>query len=245
MDKRENVHSGHRNRMFEKLKAGYSLLDHELLEMLLFSYLPRKNTNGIAHLLIKEFGNLENVFNASLDDLVKVDGIGATTAKGIVVAGEVIKRLVERKTKEKTFSKTLSYGAIEGELIDYFKGKTEEKFILLLYDKNYKKISHLEYVDNKKDSVSGDIPEIAKAFALHKPTFAIIAHNHPSGNLKPSMFDDFSTGKINLLCTSHGVTLLDHIIVAGDKTWSYHAEHRMDKIKKAYNIEEIYFTIKE
>lgn len=245
MNKGENLHSGHRNRMFEKLNSGYALLDHELLEMILFSYVPRKNTNGIAHLLIKEFGNLENVFNASQSDLMKIDGVGPAVAKGLAVTGEVIRKLVERKSKESSFSKTLSYGAIEGEIIEYFKGKTEEKFILLLYDKNYKKISLLEYVDNKRDSVAGDIPEIAKAFALHKPTFAIIAHNHPSGNVKPSMFDDFSTGKMNLLCASHGVTLLDHIIVSGDKTWSYHAEHRLDKIKKAYNIEEIYFTIKD
>lgn len=246
MGKGSDIHSGHRQRMYEKLSIfNQSLADHELLEILLFSYIPRRNTNGLAHLLIKEFGSLENVFNATVEELMLVEGVGKTVANGIVVTAEIIKRIIKAKSKKAKFSSVLSYGLIERDVVNYFNLQTEEKFIVILYDNNARKMSVLEYFDKKKDQVSADIPEIARAIALHKPTYIVMAHNHPSGSPKPSFNDDLATGKMNILCSSHGVTLVDHIIVCDQTAYSYHVEGQMDRIKKAYNLEKIYLTIKE
>ena len=49
------MHEGHRRRLYEKLKNGDNLFEHEILEMLLFNSYPRKNTNPIAHDLLSRF----------------------------------------------------------------------------------------------------------------------------------------------------------------------------------------------
>ena len=53
-------HEGHRKRIIQKLETG-ALLDHELLEIMLFSMLPRRNTNDIAHRLLQKFGSIEEI----------------------------------------------------------------------------------------------------------------------------------------------------------------------------------------
>ena len=76
-DKKENPHENHRQRMRERFSrtGGEGMQDHEMLEMLLYYSIPRKNTNEIAHNLIKRFGSIAGVFEASEDQLLMVDGI--------------------------------------------------------------------------------------------------------------------------------------------------------------------------
>ena len=58
-------HDGHRHRIIEKLDTGV-LCEHELLEILLFNALPRRNTNDLAHRLLTAFGSIRGVFSASV-----------------------------------------------------------------------------------------------------------------------------------------------------------------------------------
>ena len=78
----KGVHDGHRKRMRASfLKRDFnSIPEHEILEILLFYSHPRNDTNGLAHRLIKTFGNLENVLSAPYEELIKVDGIGENAA---------------------------------------------------------------------------------------------------------------------------------------------------------------------
>ena len=85
------INDGHRKRLMERLDSG-KLLTHEELEMLLFYALPRKNTNGIAHKLIGEFGSVRAVFGASVQSLSKVEG-GRLAGGGVFV----LDRQVDRK----------------------------------------------------------------------------------------------------------------------------------------------------
>ena len=68
-------HDGHRHRIIEKLDTGV-LCEHELLEILLFNALPRRNTNDLAHRLLTAFGSIRGVFSASVEQLKLVDGVG-------------------------------------------------------------------------------------------------------------------------------------------------------------------------
>ena len=71
------MHEGHRERLISKLIANTdSLSSHEVLEILLFYSIPRKNTNGLAHKLLDTFGDLSGVFSANYDALIAVEGIG-------------------------------------------------------------------------------------------------------------------------------------------------------------------------
>ncbi len=244
MDERQNIHAGHRERMMEKFIASpQALPDHEILEMLLFAYIPRKNTNGVAHALIRTFGSLERVFSASVDELMSVEGVGKKVATALCVNGQVYERIYNSKRKDK--KELFSFDKIKNEILKYFDNLYEEKFIIILLDKNYREINKLEFIDHQVRKVTGDIPEIANAFALNKPAFAIIAHNHPSGNLTPSEQDDFATAKLNLLCSTHGVTLADHVIVANGKTLSYHLEGRLQYIRDTFDLEKLLKSVKE
>ena len=71
------MHEDHRKRVKERfLKDGIeNMPDHEVLELLLFFSIPRKDTNALAHELIEHFGSLNCVLEASADDLMQVNGI--------------------------------------------------------------------------------------------------------------------------------------------------------------------------
>ena len=73
-----NLHQGHRERMRERIaQQGFeSLADHEALEVLLYLTNPRKNTNVMAHALLKRFGSFSRVLDAEEEELCKVEGVG-------------------------------------------------------------------------------------------------------------------------------------------------------------------------
>ena len=72
------IHAGHRKRMREKFarNGGAGFQKHEILEMVLYSSIPRGNTNEIAHALINKFGSFSGVLNAPYEELLKVKGVG-------------------------------------------------------------------------------------------------------------------------------------------------------------------------
>ncbi len=236
MKEHDNVHQGHRERMVQKiLNAPNGLLEHELLEVLLYSALPRVDTNGIAHKLIQMFGSIEGVFSASVDQLRSVKGIGDKTATSIYVLGVIARKL--NFNKEKRGKNSLE--ANKKDLIEYFKHETYEKTIIILFDEKFVNLTTLIYQDKSKSSASCDVSEVVNAFALHKPKYAMLAHNHVSGVLYPSEQDDFTTKKINLVCELNGVDFIDHVIVYKDKFFSYRTEGRLDYIKERVNLKNV------
>ena len=91
--KEENLHAGHRERVIKKfITSNNGVLDHELLEILLFSFLPRIDTNPIAHRLIQTFGSLKGVFLATTEQLLSVKGIGKKTAANIKLIGMIYEK---------------------------------------------------------------------------------------------------------------------------------------------------------
>lgn len=235
--KEANVHSGHRERMLNKFMSHpESMLDHELLEMFLFDSIKRKDTNELAHSLLNTFGNIKNVFSASAKELTSVKGIGEKTAKNILLYGALFQRIQKVSDKPK---KPLSFSFAKNKqtIIEMFEGVFVEVFSIILLDKTYTPLTTMTFTDYKANSVSGNLKEIANAIAINKPTYAMIAHNHPSGNVTPSKADDLATVQINILFLSHGVTLLDHVIVNGENAYSYYIEHRLEKLKKDFSFE--------
>ncbi len=234
MSERENIHDGHRERMLEKLiDNDDKLLDYEVLEILLFSLLPRVNTNPIAHRLINAFGGIKNVFSASVTELSAINGIGEKTARKIRVLGVLIKIILREQDSD---TRLTCFEAVKEQVIKLFQSQTEEKFYLFLLDNNYKKISVIDFCNEDKTSVSLEVSNVAKAFAIYKPKNAIIAHNHTSGIVEPSEKDDISTMKINLLCMAHAVNLTDHVIYSKGSVFSYSQSGRLDEIKKKADL---------
>lgn len=238
-----NVHEGHRQRLINKfLVSPDSCYEHEILEALLFYAIPRKDTNALAHELIKKFGGLTNVFNATPNQLKEIKGVGEKVAAQILLVGSIAKKLSNSK-EEKVF--LTSPEKIKELLINDFIGTRAETFILVLLDKNYMLKAKVVFTDDNPSQVKADIPEIIQAFQIHRPNFAVIAHNHPSNRLEPSVEDDFTTKKINVLCELHDVVLSDHIIFAGQNIYSYKMEGKMEEIRKTVALNTLFDKIKE
>lgn len=244
MSGRENPHDGHRERLRKKfLLSPNTFADHEILELLLFTTIPRINTNGIAHSLLRTFGSLEKVFSATKEELLAVEGIGEKSAVEIILFGEIYRRLSSNRRKPETMGFSFAKNK------DFFKERFEdlifENFLVVMLDSNMRKIGELCYRGESNSSVYGNLSEIAKSFALLKPKFVLIAHNHVSGNPNPSYNDDSATMKMIMLCNLHGIQLLDHVIVAKEDIYSYHTSGILAEMKKESDIDKFVFTKKE
>lgn len=244
MDAKFNPHSGHRSRMTEKVLKNPSVLaDHELLEVLLYGTLPRIDTNPLAHKLIEVFGSLENVFSADMKELMVVKGVGEKTAKNIKICGEIFNRLKNTKQERKLFDLTPET------FIDYFKdkfyGKTTEELFVLLLNKKRQIVAELIYSQGLHASVNGDVQEIAKAISINAPRYIVFAHNHPNGDATPSLSDDLATTKLTLLAMAHGVTVLDHIIIAENSSFSYHQQGNLTSIRESFQDGKLINKIKK
>ena len=121
-------HGGHRERMRKRFKEsgnfkGFS--EHEILEMLLFYIVPRKNTNDIAHELIKKFGSLNSVLNASVEELSSVKDMGESSANSLLFFRELINycsTVTDSRIDIRNISAALSF------VNNCFRNEKQEKF---------------------------------------------------------------------------------------------------------------------
>lgn len=231
------MHEGHRKRMYEKLKEGDGLYDHELLEILLFNAYPRKNTNPVAHALLNAFGSLSGVLSADGEQLTAVDGVGENVALYLKCAGECLKRISPSYSGVAVLK---SYGDFTEFTKLRLRGKQAETLELYCLEKNGKIISVLTFTDNEVHKVEVETDYLAGMIAKIKPYGILVAHNHLSGNENPSVRDDKFTMELQLICSMNNVCLYDHLIYASDKQiYSYYKTGRMDDIKKNFNFKEV------
>ena len=211
-----NLHEGHRQRLKERfIKNGLgSFEDHNILELLLFFSVPRNDTNEIGHRLLQRFGSISNVFDAPVEELCKVDGIGMHSATLIKLIPELCSIYNVDKTENiEIVSSTNAAGKF---FVPRFMGKNDEEVHILLLD-DKKKIIKSEMVS--KGTVNASAVSIRKivSFAVNSnATAVILAHNHPGGVALPSSNDIVVTRRIYNALKIMEINLCDHIIVAGD-----------------------------
>lgn len=233
----KKVHAGHRQRMLEKFSQNPKFIyDYELLEIVLYSFIPRKNTNVIAHDLIRAFGTITGVFNAKVSELMMIKGVGKQTAKQIVIVGALFKEIYLRSEKESPRKGLINKLLMAKEIRKSYVNEDKEKSLILLLNKHYCVLHKLFYEDRQEEHVTADVPEILNVFSLHRPCYIVLAHNHPSGVAKPSKTDDWTTKKLNFLCALHGIKLIDHFIVTDDDYYSYEMEGRLQMIKDGSDL---------
>ena len=239
------LHSGHRERMLNRFASfPDSLNDHEILEIILYNLVPRIDTNPLAHRILRVFGSLGAVFNATEKELMTVKGVGRKVALGILAIGNVYRRIPKEKAK-KLDERWINLEVIERNLRTIFTNYVTERFVMVLFNHKYVRIFHLEFEDKSKNSVTMEVPEVISAFAVYKPTFALVAHSHPSGVATPSYQDDFTTKKLNILCEIHNVKLIDHVILTKNDKFSYYRSGRLDDITKNYDLKTLLSKIEE
>ncbi|MBS1505784.1 MAG: DNA repair protein RadC [Bacteroidetes bacterium] len=202
------------------LKGTSALSDAELIAILLGSGTTKLSAVDVAKKVLAHVdNNLDSLAKLTVKELMKAKGIGEARAITIVAALELGRRRKDQSPDEKPKidgSKT-AVELIRGELMDL---PHEEFWVLLLNRAN-------RLIKKKKISeggVSGTVadPKIIFKLAVEELASAIIvAHNHPSGNMKPSESDITLTKKIKEAGKLLDISLLDHLIIARDKYYSF------------------------
>ena len=212
-------HGGHRARLRARFKAeGLSgFADHNVLELLLFYSIPQRDTNALAHRLIAEFGSLSGVFDASIDALQSVDGIGETTAVLIKMIPEIFARYEQDKVR--TDALILDTAQKAGEyLVPIFLGKTTERLVVICLNHKCKVTNTVTVSEGTGDSTELSLRKIAEAAINSNASSVILAHNHPAGVAAPSGADVEMTRHMILCLKNFDITVHDHFIIAG-KDW--------------------------
>lgn len=212
-NKKKNVHEGHRERMRNKyVNKGIEVFEqHEILEMLLFYAIPRKNTNDIAHRLLEACGSLSAVFDAPIDILMQ-QGLSYNAAVLLHMIPDLSRAYQSDKFDNE--EKIITDENIGKKMVHLFAGKNEECVYAFFLDaKGKEKYSG---IISKGDASSAPLfsKDIVSIAARCKAVTVIIAHNHPSGVAFPSRADLESTADIADALDTIGIHLADHIIVA-------------------------------
>ena len=222
------MHEHHRDRLREKAIKDISLLnDYEILELILFGVIPRKNTNDTAHRLIDEFGSLEAVFAANPEMLTCVEGVGKTVAAHIAAINRCFISVVGR---DDAFPKKFIFSEMRKPLIDFFKNLHEEALLVFFLDKKQSVISRRMIYGHDSYKVDIDMNEFSRMILINRPAYIAIAHNHLSGHVSPSDEDDAATQKFAAAAFLNGAGLIDHIIVGKDKIYSYYYDRKLEAI---------------
>ena len=212
----ENLHEGHRKRMKERfIKSGLDdFAPHNILELLLFYSIPRGDTNPVAHRLIDTFGSLSGVFDATPEELAKVDGVGENSAILISMIPQIARKYLEDKAD--TANIVGGCSDIGAFLLPKFVGRTNEALMMVSIDNKKKIISCSVVAEGTVDSAKVSRRKIMEEAMKVKATRVILAHNHPCGVAVPSSEDVVMTKEIGRLFAQVGIELVDHIIVAND-----------------------------
>lgn len=215
------VHDGHRERLRQQfLEHGLeSMNDLNALELLLFYAIPRRDTNELAHALLDQFGTIDRVFDATEQELCAVPGIGPQAASLILLVPQMYK-----KSKVSAASRTQILDtpkAAAEYLIPRFYNEGNEMALLVCLDSKKRVICTEILGKGAVGCVEVNVRRAMELVLRHKATYAILSHNHPDGQLKSSPADDHLTKRLDAAFRNINVTLVDHIIVAGDKYFSY------------------------
>jgi DNA repair protein RadC len=211
---------GHRQRLKERfISSPVSLPDYEILEMLLFCSVPRRDVKDLAKRLLKEFEDISGLLNSSRDKLMNIDGVTQSICTHIMLIKETLNRSMKSAVADKNILS--SWGA----LIEYLRASqgnapTERLRVLFLNKKN------CLVADEVQDAGTIDQTpvyprEIIKRVLFNNASAIILVHNHPSGNPKPSKADITLTSEIESACKTIGVIVHDHVIVCKNEFYSF------------------------
>jgi DNA repair protein RadC len=214
-DPMAHVH-GHRDRLRARYREGgdAALADYEILELLLFRLIPRRDTKPIAKALIERFGTLGGVMGAPAGLLQEVNGIGEAVALDLKLMASVAQRMLKSEIRGKQV--LASWSAV----IDYCHSamayEQREQFRILFLDKRNTLIADEVQGRGTIDHTPVYPREVIKRALELSATAIILVHNHPSGDPTPSRADIDMTKTIIDTAKPLGIVVHDHIIIGKD-----------------------------
>ena len=211
-----SVQEGHRERMRRQMKTSGmdSLSDVQVLEVALYYAIARRDTNEIAHALLRRFGSLSGVLEAPRAELLKIDGVGESAADLLLLFIQMERRhLMDRAGRETILDTTYKCAQY---LMPRFIGEQEEVVYLLCLDAKCKALDCSLIHRGAVNMTAISVRKIVKAALDHNATSVVVAHNHPSGLALPSREDRATTLALKAALDAVDVVLVDHVIVADE-----------------------------
>lgn len=208
---------GHRQRMAEKIheKGVESLTEAELLEQLLMRAIPRRDVKPLARTLLEEFKTLGGVLQADTGSLIRIKGVKENTANFLHIIRAAAQTIALGNIQEtpvlSDWERLLDYAAA------LYTGESVETLYVLYLDSKLKLIRARKERVGCANHISVSPREILKQALNENATSVIMIHNHPSGDVSPSVDDIRTTEEIEKMLASAGISLAEHLIVGANR----------------------------
>jgi len=206
-------YSGHRDRLRERfLKSPDALPDYELLELILFMAIPRRDVKPLAKALVSRFGNLNGVLNAPMAELEAVEGLSPSSSAALKAVQAAALRMMRQEVMNKPILKSWDH------LMDYLKASManegREHFRLLFVNKKNELIADEIQNTGTVDHIFAYPREVMKRALELGASALILVHNHPGGDFAPSQDDIDMTNAIVAAARPFNIAIHDHLIVS-------------------------------
>ena len=235
-DKKKHEHkgAGHRQRLRERFLAGglEGFHDYEVIELLLTLATPRKDCKNAAKSALKRFKTLQGVFEASPRELCKIEGIGPKNLLGIKLINAVADRYLEKKLIRKD--------AINDSraLFDYLShqiGNKRREFFKVIFLNSKNQVIAADTISEGTLTASSVYPrEVIQAALSHDAAALILAHNHPSGDPKPSSEDIAITRHLVFAGKVMGMVVHEHIIIGDNRYFSFADQGYIERMNRDF-----------
>ena len=215
---------GHRDRLRQRFANDYGdgLPDYELLELILFQLIPRRDVKPLAKDLITKFGSFAEVLAAPVEQLSEFHGMGEISALALKSYHAAAKRMAQQQIMQKPIfnnrQQVLEYCRVS---MAY---ESKEQFrILFLNNKNILIADEVQQFGTVNHTPVYPREMVKRALEL-SATALILVHNHPSGDPSPSKDDIEMTKRLREAGKPVGIAIHDHLIVGKNGITSFHDE---------------------
>ena len=212
---------GHRDRLRQRLRqsGADAIADYELLELVLFRAMPRRDVKPLAKTLIARFGSFAEVLTARPERLMEVSGVGETVVTELKIVEASARRLARGELRQR---RTL-YSFID--VLDYCRAamatSEREEFRVLFLDKKNGLIAEELQGVGTVDHTPVYPREIVRRALELSASALILVHNHPSGDPTPSGADIRMTQDIIAIAKPFQLVVHDHLIIGRDRHASF------------------------
>ncbi|MCK5375069.1 MAG: DNA repair protein RadC [Alphaproteobacteria bacterium] len=217
-------YTGHRQRLRERFLIGGAdaLQDYELLELILFMAIPRKDVKPLAKDLLETSGSLSALMSTPHSVLSQMDNMSENAATAIKAISAIAQRMMKQDLMEKpvlnNWTRLMDYSHIS---MDH---ETKEHFRILFLNKKNMLIADEIQASGTVDHTPAYPREIMKRALELGATAMILMHNHPSGDPKPSQADVEMTKMIADAASTFNIAIHDHIVMARGSHFSFKQE---------------------
>lgn len=211
------LHDGHRERVLRQFSENEfeGMLEHQILELILFFSVPRADTNPIAHALLNRYHTIAAVMDAPAKELKKFPGITDRTVQLFHLILATSRHYEIEKKRFKSYLTTTD--EIGTYLLSYFSYRPNESLVLISLN-NKQELLNIDCInEGSPNSVNIDTRRVLEIVLQTHANNVIVAHNHPGGLAYPSDDDIQATQLLRDTLTKANVRLLDHIIVSDDQ----------------------------